>query len=231
VQWPAMLAADAASPGRPADTTSQRAHYRSICPAFSFSPQPYLCNHSIPPTHRCTMSRFRCGTHWLATHTARYRRAAEKHRLHYKPCSLCRDHTWDDSNPILLCSDCNSAWHCRCLDPPLDAPPPEEHWYCPPCTARGNCTPAAALAEAARTSTHCPHCDAPSEDVPHFLFTCPFYQPLRDRCPALFQQHHTSTQDWLSQPAPALIAAFLFSCFQANRDSLTAPIPTNTAVS
>ena len=231
VQWPALLRAGAAGPGRPPNTTSQRTHYSSLCPAFSFSPQPYLCDHSIPHTHRCTMSRFRCGTHWLATHTARYRRAAEKQRLHYKPCSRCHIHTWDDSNPILLCSECDSAWHCRCLDPPLDAPPPDEHWYCPPCTARGNCTPTAALAEAARTSTCCPHCAAPSEDVPHFLFTCPFYQELRDQFPVLFPHPFISTRDWLSQPAPALIAAFLFFCFQAHRNFLAATPQPNTAVS
>jgi hypothetical protein len=227
VQWPAMLDGEAACPARPLDNTSQRAHYRSLCPAFSFSPQPYLCDHSIPHTHRCTMSRFRCGTHWLATHTARYRRAAEKQRRHYKPCSSCHIHTWADSNPILFCSDCDSAWHCHCLDPPLAAPPPDdEHWYCPPCTARGNCTPTADLAEATRTSTHCPHCDAPTEDVPHFLFACPFYQQFRDQFPELFCYPLTTPHDWLAQPDPTHIAAFLFSCFQANRDSLATPART-----
>ena len=222
VQWPAMLQGTT-SPNHPPDPTSQRAHYHSLCPAFSFSPQPYMCDHSIPHTHRCTMSRFRCGTHWLATHTTRYRRAAEKQRLHMKPCSHCHIHTWEDPNHILLCSACDAAWHCRCLNPPLDAPPPDEHWYCPACTASGDCRPTAALAEASRTSIQCPHCNASTEDVPHFLFHCPFYQEHRNRFPCLFPSPYTSPQDWLAQPSSPPIAAFLFSCYQANRDFLANP--------
>ena len=124
-------------------TTSQRAHYRAICPAFPSIPQPYLCQDNIPLTHRCTMARFRCGTHWLATHTALYRRAAERQRTHTKACQQCHDPTWTDPNPILLCDSCDTAWHCSCLQPSLPAAP--GHWFCPTCASHGTPTCTAAL--------------------------------------------------------------------------------------
>ena len=80
--------------------------------------QPYLSNSSIPMEHRATTARFRCNNHWLAVHTSRYARAAERKRLHNTPCRHCEVPTWAVPNYMLFCDSCNSCWHCQCLQPP-----------------------------------------------------------------------------------------------------------------
>ena len=216
VDWPALLKPKLRPDGTATEEGGQRLHYRSLCPAFPTAPQPYLSSDCIPSSHRHALTRFRCGTHWLATHTSCYRAATIKYRQHKICCRSCHN--------ILLCSHCNSGWHCQCLNPPLPSPPDTEHWYCPPCTENDRCTPDAALAEAAATSRACPHCTNPVEDVPHFLFHCPFYEPCRSEFRDLFLPHATTCHaTWLAQPDTPRIAAFLHSCYKLNRE--TAPSP------
>lgn len=207
--WQQQLAATSS-------TTSQTAHYQTICPAFKFSPQPYLSDPSIPHLHCCTISRFRCGTHWLTEHTSRYLRTAERTRHHLTPCQTCGKHTWCEPNHMLLCDSCDAGYHCLCLDPPLPAPP-DGDWYCPPCTRSGQCHPTARQDADRRLAHPCPHCNATTEDRHHFLFSCPFYQPLRDRFPTLFAATHT-VQSWLEQSSNAQIAHFLSSCYKKHKD-------------
>ena len=223
-QWAAEWQHDLVTPPTSKNPTdsSQRIHYLSIHPAFSPSCQPYLSDPTIPPNHRNTLARFRCGNHWLAEHTSCYAKAAEKRRHHHTPCQVCGIPTWSDPNNILLCDSCNSGFHCQCLDPPLPCPPTEKHWYCPTCTSLDRCHPTALLAEIARLSkaTRCPHCHAPKEDIHHFLFQCPFYEPIRARYPDLFPSTSTNAQTWWTQPA-ARLAEFLFYCFKLHREKLS----------
>ena len=82
-------------------------------------------------------------------------------------------------------------------------------------------TPTAALAAAARTSIRCPHCEAPTENAYHFLFECPFYAAQRTQHPLLFPATCTSPTAWLAQPNTIAMAAFLYSCYQSHRSTLT----------
>ena len=34
---------------------------------------------------------------------------------------------------LLICDGCDSMYHLGCLDPPLEAVPEEDYWYCPTC--------------------------------------------------------------------------------------------------
>ena len=65
-----MGAADPGQPTPPHHQPEHPPHYRTFCPAFPSTPQPYIYDAAIPLMHRCTMACFRWGTHWLATHTA-----------------------------------------------------------------------------------------------------------------------------------------------------------------
>lgn len=38
-----------------------------------------------------------------------------------------------DEHSLLLCDECNDAYHLGCLDPPLAEIPEEDYWYCPKC--------------------------------------------------------------------------------------------------
>ncbi|XP_043284364.1 E3 ubiquitin-protein ligase UHRF1-like [Venturia canescens] len=38
-----------------------------------------------------------------------------------------------DSHVLLLCDECNYAYHLQCLNPPLDALPNDAYWYCAGC--------------------------------------------------------------------------------------------------
>lgn len=38
-----------------------------------------------------------------------------------------------DSHVLLLCDECNYAFHLRCLNPPLVALPDDDYWFCPGC--------------------------------------------------------------------------------------------------
>ena len=231
-QWQLELADATTDENNPEQQrTSQRSHYRSIQPTFSFSCQPYLTNPSTPLRQRSTTARFRCGNHWLASHTSRYHKAAEKQRHHHTPCKLCASPTWSPPNHILLCDSCDAGWHCQCLDPPLPAPPTNEHWYCPPCISHNRCTPTAHQAAANRLAqaTRCPHCLAPSEDTQHFLFSCPFYLPIRAQYPELFSSNPTTTHAWLSQSACTRIPEFLSVCFKAHKDKLSLLRPMSPA--
>ncbi|KAI8096840.1 uncharacterized protein BX664DRAFT_325009 [Halteromyces radiatus] len=50
-------------------------------------------------------------------------------------CEIC--HTDDNAHQLLLCDDCDRAYHMSCLSPPLTSVPPAE-WYCIKClTAAG----------------------------------------------------------------------------------------------
>jgi hypothetical protein len=202
--------------------TSQRAHYLSILPEFPTTCQPYLSDPSIPHTHRCTISRFRCGNHWLTAHTSRYARTVEDRRHHNSACPVCATHTWSEGNDMLLCDSCDSAWHCQCLN--LSCLP-SGLWYCPTCTSQNRCSPIARLAHDERRSksTHCPHCPSPIEDAHHFLFHCPFYEPIRTHYSNLFPPEITSVCAWLSQPAPR-ISEFLFRCFKQHRQNIHSPM-------
>ena len=46
---------------------------------------------------------------------------------HMEFCRVCKD-----GGDLLCCDSCPSAYHLKCLDPPLDEPP-EESWTCPRC--------------------------------------------------------------------------------------------------
>ncbi|XP_077520786.1 E3 ubiquitin-protein ligase UHRF1-like [Amblyomma americanum] len=48
-------------------------------------------------------------------------------------CSCCRCGSKKDPDRQLLCDECDRAFHLACLDPPLEALPEEEHWFCPDC--------------------------------------------------------------------------------------------------
>lgn len=54
-----------------------------------------------------------------------------KKRCKYCACSVCGD----KANPgqILLCDECDQAFHLYCLDPPLTEVPEEDDWYCSAC--------------------------------------------------------------------------------------------------
>lgn len=46
-------------------------------------------------------------------------------------CRVCsRKH---DAHLLLLCDECDCAYHTRCLDPPLESVPDAAEWYCPVC--------------------------------------------------------------------------------------------------
>jgi hypothetical protein len=194
---------------------SQRTIYASIHPTFTPTCQPYLTNPSIPLQHRAITARFRCGNHWLAEHTSRYIRAAERKRFHNTPCCHCGIHTWSEPNRILMCDACDACWHCRCLQPPLPRPP-RGNWYCPSCLASGPCAPLALQAAAARISKamQCPHCGKTPDNTQHFLFDCPHYISLRQRFSGLFQAGVQSTTQFLLQPNIKDISQFLFSCYK-----------------
>ena len=174
-----------------------------------------------PPKHRTALVRLRCGNHWLAEHTSRYQKSAEKARYHKKPCMHCTVPTWPAHNPLLLCDSCDKAWHCQCLDPPLLEPPPGD-WFCPTCISHDRCLPLAREAASARRAhaLHCPHCSAPTEDVPHFLFHCPLYTTLRAQFTDLFPPSISTPTAWLAQPASARTAHFLFLCYKLHSDTL-----------
>ncbi|CAK9801260.1 E3 ubiquitin-protein ligase UHRF1 [Anthophora plagiata] len=46
-------------------------------------------------------------------------------------CRICAGK--EDEHNLLLCDECNSAYHLRCLNPPLTSIPEEDYWYCPEC--------------------------------------------------------------------------------------------------
>ena len=50
-----------------------------------------------------------------------------------EPCAACG--SADDPGRLLLCDECDAAYHTSCLDPPLDASPPGD-WFCPKCAVR-----------------------------------------------------------------------------------------------
>ena len=54
-----------------------------------------------------------------------------KKKCKFCACSVCGD----KANPaqILLCDECDYAFHLYCLDPPLSAVPEEDDWYCSRC--------------------------------------------------------------------------------------------------
>jgi hypothetical protein len=51
-------------------------------------------------------------------------------------CGACGAGWWDFGNELLLCDECDAAFHLRCLDPPLSAVP-QGDWLCPNCVAGG----------------------------------------------------------------------------------------------
>ena len=46
-------------------------------------------------------------------------------------CYVCGEK--NDPGKQLLCDECDMAYHLGCLNPPLDAVPEEDEWYCPEC--------------------------------------------------------------------------------------------------
>ncbi|XP_066597047.1 E3 ubiquitin-protein ligase UHRF1-like [Prorops nasuta] len=46
-------------------------------------------------------------------------------------CKICAGK--EDEHNLLLCDECNYAYHLSCLNPPLTAIPEEDYWYCPEC--------------------------------------------------------------------------------------------------
>ncbi|KAL2740738.1 E3 ubiquitin-protein ligase UHRF1 [Vespula squamosa] len=46
-------------------------------------------------------------------------------------CRVCGGK--EDEHNLLLCDECNFAYHLRCLNPPLTSIPEEDYWYCPEC--------------------------------------------------------------------------------------------------
>lgn len=60
-------------------------------------------------------------------------------RCHDNPHVRCRECSCyvcggkDDPALQILCDECNTAYHIRCLDPPLEDIPDSDEWYCPDC--------------------------------------------------------------------------------------------------
>ncbi|XP_032673029.1 E3 ubiquitin-protein ligase UHRF1-like [Odontomachus brunneus] len=46
-------------------------------------------------------------------------------------CKVCAGK--EEEHNLLLCDECNSAYHLGCLNPPLTKIPDEDYWYCPEC--------------------------------------------------------------------------------------------------
>lgn len=46
-------------------------------------------------------------------------------------CRVCSGK--ENAHLLLLCDECDSAYHLGCLDPPLSSLPTEDEWYCPVC--------------------------------------------------------------------------------------------------
>lgn len=46
-------------------------------------------------------------------------------------CKVCGGK--EDEHNLLLCDECNLAYHLKCLDPPLASVPEDDYWYCPGC--------------------------------------------------------------------------------------------------
>lgn len=61
----------------------------------------------------------------------------------------------------------------------------------------------------------CPHCSGGVEDVPHMLFDCPLYAPVRARFPDLFTGAAPSVRAFLEQDA-GLLAGFAAACSAAH---------------
>jgi len=55
----------------------------------------------------------------------------KKRRCKYCACSVCGNK--ENPGQILLCDECDCAFHLYCLSPPLEAVPAEEDWYCSNC--------------------------------------------------------------------------------------------------
>ena len=220
--WQQQIHTAATKPPTDTSHSKQLANYLSLQPTFSFSSQAYLADPSIPLKHRTCISRIRCGNHWLAEHTSRYQKTAERLRIHRTPCTRCLVSTWIEANPMLLCDSCDAGWHCLCLHPPLTAPPPDEHWYCPTCVSHDRCQPTALEAANARLekAAHCPHCNCTLENLPHFLFACPFYQHLRSQFPDIFHSELDTPHAWLAQPNTPRVAEYLFMCYNKHRKTL-----------
>lgn len=53
-----------------------------------------------------------------------------------EPCKECGCFVCSgkqEPHNLLLCDECNKAYHLRCLVPPLESIPEDENWYCPSC--------------------------------------------------------------------------------------------------
>ena len=61
-----------------------------------------------------------------------YKMLQEEIKTIEKTCEVCKDANEDDSNVLLLCDNCNNAYHMKCLNPPLEEVP-EGDWFCPKC--------------------------------------------------------------------------------------------------
>lgn len=48
-------------------------------------------------------------------------------------CLVCGE--FDREDRMLLCDGCDRGFHLECLNPPLDAVPEVEQWFCPTCLA------------------------------------------------------------------------------------------------
>ena len=55
----------------------------------------------------------------------------KRKKCKYCACSVCGNK--ENPGQILLCDECDCAFHLYCLDPPLEAVPTEEDWYCSNC--------------------------------------------------------------------------------------------------
>ncbi|XP_076642179.1 ubiquitin-like with PHD and ring finger domains 1 [Halictus rubicundus] len=51
-------------------------------------------------------------------------------------CRICAGK--QDEHNLLLCDECNFAFHLGCLTPPLTSIPEEDYWYCPECKNDAN---------------------------------------------------------------------------------------------
>ena len=66
---------------------------------------------------------------------------------------VCCHDAWASAEwPIVVCDQCEVAWHWACLDPPLCAEPSDEHWYCPSCWVEWQRSSGGAAATAAPTA-------------------------------------------------------------------------------
>jgi hypothetical protein len=161
----------------------------------AFGIEPYLCVVGVPRQHRIALARLRMGSHWLGSRLGIYARSVEKQREKRIPCAHCSATKPFFDNPMLLCDGCDAGWHLLCLEGPHALPAvPDGSWFCPACAARDYVSPSALCAQRNRIETveNCSLCGQ-KETEWHALFSCGFYNSLRDEYQDVFPFENSVT--------------------------------------